>query len=239
MLVHQLVTRVQNMTEDTSYWTSDRIIKLINNCIDEISTHFALTVSGFTQLVSAIAQRSYSVPYDFISLSMLYWGDAGNYLTPENRVSPDVVMKQTSNPAETGIPSCYYLWGREDVQEIWVWPTFDAVYTLDMYYWRRPPEVVNLNDEPLLPRDWHASIAEYCRRQIWVEDEVRNYTPERFDSWWDTTLTRLQISQNIQQSSAEQISLGNFTDRMPSVNGGDDGFNFRIGASDGTYGWSR
>lgn len=235
MLVHQIVTRVQNLTEDPTYWTSTRIIAFINQCIDEISTHFGLVVSGFSQFSSVIAQQSYALPYDFVSLYMLYWGDAGNYLTPENRVNPEVVLKQTSDPDETGTPEYYFLWGKQDVQELWIWPTFDSAYTVDFYYWRRPPEVVNNNDEPLLPRDWHATIAEYCRRQIWVEDEVRNYTPERFDSWWDTQLTRLQLSQNVQQSYAEQTSIGNFTDRMPSVNGGElDGFNFRIGSTDGT-----
>ncbi len=235
ILVHQIVSRVQSLIEDESYWSQSRIVTMINQCKDSISEHFGLQTTGYGLFNSVVGQRSYALPVDFVALRLLYWS-SGYYLAPENKVSsPDDVLKYTSTPSETGVPTQYYFWGKEDHVELWVWPTFDAVYDVEFWYWRLIPDVAESNDEPLLPRDLHSNIVEYCRRQTWVEDELHGYTPERFDIWWETVLTKMQISKNIQVAGTDQIGPGNFDDRMPAIMEDEVGFAFRVvGTSDGT-----
>lgn len=233
MLVHQVVSRTQALIENPEYWTSARIIPMINQCKDSISTHFGLIANGYALMESVVSQRSYALPLDFLALKLLYWG-SGYRLTPDHKVNSTVdILRYTSTPSETGVPSKYYLWGKEDHQELWVWPTFDAVYEVEFWYYRTIPDVVNNNDEPMIPRDLHNQIVEYCRRQTWVEDELHNYTPERFDMWWENELMKMQISKNQQLASSDNISPANFDDVMPDVDDGTVGFPFSINSHDG------
>jgi hypothetical protein len=238
MLTHAIVSRVQNLIEDKDYWTSARIKAMINEAKDSIVSHFNIQTKGMMEFQSVVAQQSYALPHDFVDFKFLYWND-NYYLKPENKVSgPDSVYGvRTSDPDETGIPELYFLWGKEGRDELWIWPTFDAVYTVQFWYWRIPPDVVKDNDELLLPREWHSEIVQYCRRQTWFEDGEKGYSPLAFDIWWQSRLQIMQISDNIQNSASSQIEIGNFTDNIPRVDN-ESGFGFRIQSDDGTYGWN-
>lgn len=230
MLTHQIVTRVQSLTEDTAYWTSARIKALINQCKDEISNHFGILLSGFNEFDSVVAQQSYMIPADFRKLEVLYWNN-GTTLTQENFTTPKYIAEISSDLDETGTPEYWYLWGKYDKQELWFYPTFDAVYTVQMWYWRDIPDIVNDNDEPLVPKEWHSEIAEYCRRQIWLEDETRNYSQNAFDVWWESRLLKMQSSQIV--NNDKFFYFGNFDNMIPSTNDGANGFPFRINSGDG------
>jgi hypothetical protein len=236
MLTHQIVTRVQNQIEDPDYWISTRLKAFINTAKDSIVGHFNIQATGMVEMSSVVAQQSYSLPHDFIALAYLYWGDQ-YYLYPKNKVNgpQDVYGPRTSDPDETGTPELYFLWGKEGREELWVWPTFDAIYTVQFWYWRLPPDVVNDNDEVLLPREWHPDIVEYCLRRTWVEDEEKGFTVGMFDDWWETRLMKMQISANIKNSAQGGIEYGDYNESMPVVEG--LGFGFRINASDGAKDW--
>jgi hypothetical protein len=51
--------------------------------------------------------------------------------------------------------------------------------------------------------------------------------------WWDNELTKMQISKNIQLAGSDNISVGNFDDRMPRQNEDGVGFNININSNDG------
>jgi len=235
MLLHQIVSRVQNLTEDPDYWVKSRIATFVNQAKDSISSYFGLLANGYILMGSVVGQRSYSLPLDFVALDMASWGN-GNCLTPANRVSSPRDASQYLAYTDTpGMPERYFLWGREDHTEIWVLPTFNSVVEIELFYWRRIPDVVNDNDEVMIPRDLHDKIVEYCRRQTWVEDELHNYNPSVFDAWWEMELVKMQISKNVQLAGSDNIGPGNFDDRMPRVSDDGVGFTYRIvGVSDGT-----
>lgn len=220
MLVHEIVTRAQNLIEDPDYWTSARLIAFINDCIDDLSLSFGVLATAYKTFNSVVGQQSYGLPYDFLALKMLYWGTSGNMLNTDNQVQVEDVYSITSNPSDQGTPDRWFIWAKSDIPELWVYPTFSTAEEVQMFYWRRPPQVVNNNDEPLVPRDWHRDIVQYCRRMTWVEDESHNYTPERFDMWWEMTKSKMQVAQNIQLAASDSITLGNFSDRMPGINNG-------------------
>lgn len=233
MLVHQIISRVQSLCDDAEFWTSTKITAMINQCKDSVSSYFGLQTNGYLLMESVVGQRSYSLPLDFIALNMVSWGD-GNHLSPANRVnSPRDASEYLSYTDVPSTPEKYFMWGKEDHVELWVVPTFSEVKEIELFYWRMIPDVVNANDEPLLPRDIHNKIVDYCLRQTWFEDELHNYTPERFDSWWQGELMQMQISKNVQLAGSDSISHGNFTDRMPSQNDGGVGFPFGINSNDG------
>jgi len=232
MLTHEIVSRTQALLPDPDYWTSARLIAFINDCVADLSLHFGITITGYKTFTSVSGQQSYGLPQDFIALHMLYWGD-GYWLDTDSKCSLEDVYRNTSNPAETGQPEKWFIHSKQDLPEIWVYPTFDAAQTVEMFYWRRPPTVVNNNDEPLVPRDWHRSIVQYCRRQTWVEDELHNYNPSVFDVWWESEKMKMQISDNVVASLSDSITIGDFDDNLPSV-GRSVGVKARIKASDGT-----
>jgi hypothetical protein len=234
MLVHQIISRVQSLVEDPDFWTFSKIVAMCNQCKDSISDHFGLQANGYKLMNSVVGQRSYSLPMDFIALDMITWGD-GNCLTPANKVSAPRDARTYLSYADTpGTPYSYFFWGKEDVQEIWFIPTFESVKEIEFFYWRRIPDVVNANDEPMIPRDLHDKIVDYCERKTWYSDELHNYTPERFDSWWMDTLQTMQIAKNVQLAGSDTISMGNFNDRMPGQNEDNNvGFPFGINSNDG------
>jgi len=229
MLTHQIVDRVQSLIEDSAYWTSARIKTLINMCKDNISEHFGVLCSGFNEFDSVVGQQSYMIPMDFVKLELLFW-NSGEKLTPANYSDPKKIADLTSDLDETGVPEYWYLWGKYDVPELWIYPTFASIYTVQMWYWRTIPDIVNDNDEPILPRGWHNDIAEYCRRQIWLEDETRQYSQQMFDIWWESRLLKMQMAQDSQIPNAEMFSFGNFDDLMPGVG---EGIGIRINTNDG------
>ena len=234
MLLHHIISRVQALVDDSDFWNSTKITAMVNQCKDSISDHFGLQANGYVLMESAIGQRSYSLPLDFIALNMVSWGD-GNHLTPANRVSsPRDASEYLSYTDVPATPEKYFLWSKEDVVELWVLPTFNSVVEIEFFYWRMIPDVVNPNDEVMIPRDLHTKIVDYCLRQTWFEDELHNYTPERFDAWWEMELTKMQIAKNVQLSGSDDISIGNFDERMPRQSEDNVGFLIHIGASDGT-----
>jgi len=234
MLVHQICTRVQSLVDDPAYWSNAKIIALINNCKDSISTYFGLQANGYILMESVVGQRSYSLPLDFAALNYMTWGD-GNQLTPFNRVnSPREASSYLAYTDVPAIPTNYFLWSKEDHIELWVLPTFNSVVEIELFYWRNIPDVANPNDEVMLPRDIHHHIVDYCLRQTWFNDELHNFTPERFDSWWDFVLMSMQISKNVQLAGSDSIGMGNFNDRMPIQNEDSIGFPIRISSGDGT-----
>jgi hypothetical protein len=234
MLVHQICSRVQALVDDPTYWSITRITALINQCKDSISDHFGLLANGYLLMESVIGQRSYALPLDFLVFETITWGN-GNCLTPDNRISnPRDAIDYLAYTDVPGTPIKYFIFGKEDHQEIWFLPTFSSVVEIELFYWRRIPDVVNLNDEVMIPRDLHTKIVDYCLRQSWMYDELHNYSPEGFDDWWMGQLQQMQISKNVQMAVGSALEHGNFDDRMPAISNGSSGFNFRIGGTDGT-----
>jgi hypothetical protein len=233
MLLHQIVSKVQSIVEDPTYWNKSRITTMVNQFKDLISSHFGLMANGYLLMESVIAQRSYSLPLDFVALNYMTWGN-GNQLTPSNRVnSPRDAASYLSYTDVPATPTNYFLWSKEDHIELWVVPTFNSVVEVELFFWRRVPDVVNDNDEPMIPRDLHDKFVEYCRRQSWMEDELHNFTPERLDAWVFNELMQMQISKNVQLAGSDSIGIGNWTDRMPRQNEDSVGFPIRINSNDG------
>jgi len=234
MLLHQIISKVQSLVEDPTYWDKARITTMVNQFKDLIASNFGLMANGYLLMESVVGQRSYSLPLDFVAFNYMTWGN-GNQLTPSDRVnSPRDAANYLSYTDVPGTPANYFLWGKEDHIEMWVLPTFNSVVEMELFYWRLIPDVVNDNDEPMIPRDLHNTFVEYCRRQSWMEDELHNFNPERLDAWVYNEIQQMQISKNIQLAGSDNIGMGNFNDRMPEQNDDNVGFHININSSDGT-----
>ena len=218
MLRHEIVTQVQDLVEDPTYWTAARITAMANKCQDEIANKLAIVVEGYLTFTSVADQQTYLVPADFIANRVLYFNGTNRQIIRIKK-GPENIYGVVSDPTDSGTPTTGFMWTRGGLIELWLYPVFaTSCLTLQCFYYRRPPQLVNDNDRSMLPVDWHTYIVDYVERRTWLQDERRDWSPLLFDAWWRNTLIEIEMSQLTQELMTETKALGSFDDQMPPVN---------------------
>jgi hypothetical protein len=102
---------------------------------------------------------------------------------PSRNVELEAVQERDIDRSSTsqGQPNFYAIAGGGNLM---VYPTPDAVYTLDVRCWQMPPKLVNDTDVPVLPEDWHHLLWNYgCWMCYEAEDDptMGGYWKQRFE----------------------------------------------------------
>lgn len=87
----------------------------------------------------------------------------------------------------TGTPSCYVIIGTA----INFYPTPDATYTLQLRYWRLPAVMVDPNDVPELPLQYHHLLVRYALIRCYQREN--DYTAASYEQdQYETDLAKLR-----------------------------------------------
>jgi len=220
MLRHQLVSEAQSLIEDPEYWTAARLTVLFNRGMRDLANEQGVTVTGYFISLSVQGQQQYQVPYDFKYYQMIAFDSNGDYNKITLKPRPNAIYSVVSNPTEEGTPSVGFLWAKEDREELWIYPTFDSDdIEMEWFYWRRPPDITNDNDEPLIPRDWHTYLVDYAVNFTLQQDAEKGWSYPVFYSWWQDQKRNVQVSSVIGSGAHDDIRIGVFDDQLPRVTG--------------------
>lgn len=215
MLRHEMVTEIQSLIEDPAYWAADRLTTLLNRGMRDIARTFGIVVSAHHIFLSVAGQQQYMLPQDFVANETL-WFDSGDNQIIHILPRPQSIYGLVTDPTEEGTPTKGFFWAKEDREELWIHPTFaTAGIEINWFYWRRPPNLVLDNDEPLLPRDWHTHLVDYATRWTWAQDQERGWSLASQDVWWKMMKNDIQVSDVIAEMASRDIRVGQFDDQLP------------------------
>jgi hypothetical protein len=150
MNLEQLINEINKDLDDSL--ENEELLGWINRCMDDLSPIAQYQKSAAISLV--VDQKEYDLPSDYIRLVEFINGDV-----PLSRVT----LKDFSS---TG----YKLWGNKLILQ----PTPDQEGTCDLYYEAKLPYLVNLEDEPQIPSQFHDLFIHYTVARARYQDEEEN-----------------------------------------------------------------
>lgn len=124
-----------------------------------------------------INDSSYALPSDFSRLySVVILDSQGNRIP----LFQQVVMDFETQPAFSGQPSHYTI----DGNNLRIWPSPDASYTVELRYYKVPALMIDANDEPEIPSTYHHLLVSYALWHCYERENDYNsaqYHKGRFD----------------------------------------------------------
>jgi hypothetical protein len=135
-------------------------------------------VKAFT---TAASDATLELPADFSRWIDFY--DTGSKwpLTPLEKAEYDALE------GSSGRPTAYTVVGNQ----ITLWPTPDAAYSLSLRYWRLPADMVADGDEPEIPAQYHEILVAYAMQKAYAREN--DYTSSRF--WkeeWEAGVAKIR-----------------------------------------------
>jgi len=218
MLRHQLVSEAQDLIEDPDFWTAARLTTLFNRGQRDLANAMGVAVSGYFIFESVQSQKQYQLPADWVSFDLITYLSQGTQYEIRIEPTPRHIMGTVQDPALEGLPSRAFVWAKEDRPELWINPLFDTSGTnVELFYWRRPPDMVADNDEPLIPRDWHTHLVDYAINYTMQRDNERGWSFVTFEGWWNRTKREIQMSDTLQATAHDNIRLAVYDHTLPAV----------------------
>lgn len=225
MLLGAMIEEVQDLTEDPEYWTASRVTTLINRGQRDIANFMGVSVTGYTVFESVDEQEQYQLPNDWVSPELISFTSDGASHEIRIVANPRQIMNLTEETRQTGTPTQAFIWAKADRPELWVYPLFDTDgIEVRLFYWRRPPDVSDDNDEPLVPRDWHTHLVDYAMNFINQQDGERGWNFVLFETWWEATKLGLQVSDTMQAAAHGNIRIGSYDNTLPVAGAGSSGY---------------
>lgn len=121
----------------------------LNRCLDDLTPVANYQKSAVINVVPD--QKEYALPSDLITIAFL--------IDKEERLNPVPVNDFSSNG--------YKYWGNSIILQ----PTPKEVKTLDLYYHARLPHLVNADDVPAIPQEYHDLLVLYAVAKAKYQDE--------------------------------------------------------------------
>jgi hypothetical protein len=170
-----LRTEVENRGFDPIQYGS-RITQFINDGYKLVCQRVGWYGNETTDAISTVAgTASYSWPQNFSRMRSLF--DTTRHVELEYVSQRLIDRSGTSN----GAPVFYAIYAGS----ITLWPTPDAVYSLEMRYWSLPNDLVNDSDSPNFPATWHKLLWIYATWQCYEADDdaqMGQYWQGRFNN---------------------------------------------------------
>ena len=215
MILANIISDFQGMIEDSNYWDSARATPLANQAIRALATRFGSMVKAYTELTTEEDRSQYAIPVDYIANHMLRFNSGHNRII-NIWDDPKDVYSRVSDITTSGYPTDAYLWNVENRDDIFLYPVPDDAYTLEWFYYREPPQLVNNNDEPLIQRDLHKYIIDYMELRAKVQDkEIRE---ESFEMLWEKKIREIRASRSIRGSLGRRQHIATGHDNIPDTN---------------------
>lgn len=215
MLLHQILTAVDNRIDNTVYWTDTKKTAYANDCLRSIVAHFEIKFKGYHIFYTVDGQQRYTIPVDFISSEHLYTNTDSLNRTLKFVDSPNKIYGPYSEADELeGAPEQCFLWPVDGKDVLWFRPIPDDEYEIEWWYYREAPLLVNDDDQPIIDSNFHNYIVDYIEGRIDVKDGEMNLLI--FDAWWITILKKMSAAKTIQVSDTIDFRPGTGRKNFPS-----------------------
>jgi hypothetical protein len=149
---------------------------------------------------TVVNQQNYAFPVDTLKVDHISFDG-----TPLNQTTTQEVSRVLSNMDDAtnitkGIPSQYWLYGRE----IFLYPVPNVVKVLTIYYYRNPVLVTAVGNTPELPAEYDNRLVEYCLAQAAELDDDLNKQQLKLE----------QFTQGLNKTKDEQHGAQDFYPSM-------------------------
>lgn len=189
MLLHKMVEKVQNEVDDINYWTSARVAGLLNDGVDDIISRLDVKVQYYREFDTEDGRQNYDVPLEYIATEGLYY-NSGNNRVIFFEDSPMDLYGVVSDVTTEGYPTHCFIYAVSDLPEMQFYPVPDDAYTMQHWYIGWAPELVNDNDESMLPRFLHKHVVDYAKMRIKVQD--KEMSEVQFRALWKDNLREMR-----------------------------------------------
>jgi hypothetical protein len=146
---------------NTGQWSDTEISNWLNEANQDL-TEAAEIESPAANIVTVASTESYALPADFLRLRRVEIQDtaASTLWAPLVQMTIDQRLPNTISGAITGRgrPSGYFLYAGQ----IYLIPIPDAVYTLNVFYYRRAPDLLISGDLPIIDQRFHFILEFYA-----------------------------------------------------------------------------
>lgn len=220
MLRHELVSEAQGLIEDPVFWDATKLTTLFNRGMRDVSNAMGVAASGYFIFESVTGQQQYQIPYDFLAHETLSFTADGIDNIIHIKPRPRSIVGLVSDRTDQGTPTRGFFWAKEDREELWIHPTFDTNgQQVEWFYWRRPPNIVADNDEPLIPRSWHTYLVDYAINWTNQQDQEKGWSYPLFIQWWASQKREIQASHTMAAVAQDDIRFGIFDHQLPRITG--------------------
>jgi len=193
--------------EDTAFWTDTKLNALANNCVRGILSYFTITrVKAEVSISTEADVMSYELPWDYIETHLLYDDTNNRMIKIED--DPELIWRGVGDRTQTGIPAIAYFWGTTSIEELRLYPVPDGVYEIDHLYWSTGANLVNDDDNPMIPREQHQHIVDYLVEKTRAEDQNSIVADRAFEAWWNGRLIDMKIANNTKTAARRNIKPG-------------------------------
>lgn len=148
------ITVTPPSSSNDGQWTDTEITEWINNANQDL-TELAEIESAAATITTVASTESYALPSDFLRVRRAEIQDnaASTLWAPLYMGSIDIRLPNTISGAITGRgrPSSYFLYAGL----LYLVPIPDAVYNINLFYYRRAPDLVNSGDTPIIDQRFH------------------------------------------------------------------------------------
>lgn len=181
MNLSDLINEVSQHGFDPNQYGTDRITRYLNDAQNEIAARVDYYVDEASHLFgTSSGSQVYAVPANLGRMRELFNVDRPGALQAVTLRDIDI------SAASSGEPRYYAL----DALTLRLYPTPDAVYNLELRYWRLPAQLVVGTDEPSLPDRWHKLLWFYAVGECYAgEDDAQ--TAQTWMQRFETTLAHL------------------------------------------------
>lgn len=155
---------------------AQRRMALESNLRTQESSETISTVAGTT---------SYALPEDFARIIDLHNPTTQELLTPIDIRSFDAL------PASTGLPYSYVVIGNQ----ILLYPTPNAIYSLSVRYWQMPQDMVNENDTPAVPAQYQELLIAFAMKKAFLREDDWQ-AAQVWEGQWEKGMLKLRGEAN-------------------------------------------
>lgn len=177
------ILREINKDIDDSLPNGD-LIGWVNRALDDLTPHANIQKSTAISLVAD--QKEYDVPADLLKVS---------YLLDENKSLFPVPMNDFNSYG-------FKRWGNKFI----IQPTPKEAKTLDLYYQARLPHLINSDDVPAIPEEFHDLLVLYTVAKAKYQDEELEMQQVAMQDYYNRKAEFIQSQHTNDVSEIQDVS---------------------------------
>ena len=223
MLLSEIRSEFRTRIEDSVFWTDTKADTLANEGLRRIAGEFEIKFQGYAQVKTENDVRQYSAPHNYISNQHMWynlsydedddeWG--GSYNQKIKMLdSQDEIYGVVSDTDTTGQPTHAYMWAVESRRDLFLYPTPDAAYKIEWWFFKTPTKLENDNDEPELPVEMHQYLVDFMElRARQLDKEISLVV---FEGLWESKVKKMRKAHSAKEMHRRKSRIPSGKDGFP------------------------
>lgn len=159
-LITNVRTELQETGTTSGSWDDGEIKRWLQQANDEVTRDYRLEVLAPQTFATVLGQESYALAADALDTRRVELQQDSTTWLQLQRATVDERMPQPATTISTGAgrPSKYYVWA----DNIFFIPAPDAVYTIQVWYYKKANTLALVTDVPVISSEFHYILELYA-----------------------------------------------------------------------------